>query len=378
MSDKLNQNVHSFNIHDESAIIRGEGESGIKGKWDAIFHQEDLDDESVRNPDRLRGGGRNVMDMTDENRTIDPEYLELQHEYQSRERSDKRSFQDWLTDQPQHDEFREKRRDWAIKINLDKLEHGYESPVYEKFADLMKIWSKPDTKVIFQFGERKEDDNLVFEGKAEYINDAKRPRNVRVAIKREDFNQLIKENGRDLEIRRPRDEGDRNSVMFVLEHVRFHQSGFKGKEFEIGFPNIKLKSDIKRASEKLTESEFEESKKFLQVWKNKDVKGVGIRFKDNKLDRIFLQKRDGTQISISAVELRVFLPQIWRRDVGGKEGISVLGAEGQIVITSNSSEEMIGNLFRRLEIDDVKLPSEVSIKKLEVHSVESKRDKVTV
>jgi len=62
-------------VPDESAKIRGAGESGFKFKWDNVFHPEELSDRAdAPHRERVTGGGENAIDILLENSdSVDPE-----------------------------------------------------------------------------------------------------------------------------------------------------------------------------------------------------------------------------------------------------------------------------------------------------------------
>ena len=67
MSDKLSNRSnlnHPFDIPDETAIIRGSSESGIKKKWENVYHPEEIDSEDFVSPKgRTGGGGEGGIDL---------------------------------------------------------------------------------------------------------------------------------------------------------------------------------------------------------------------------------------------------------------------------------------------------------------------------
>ena len=112
-----------FSLPDQSAIIRGHADEGIKGDWDKICHPEELDSsDEPQNKERIRGGGVGSEDLYQENpENLNPEYLHLKEEYKEAQlNGETRIFNDWLNSD---DAGIAKKEESAIKSPIKTKEH---------------------------------------------------------------------------------------------------------------------------------------------------------------------------------------------------------------------------------------------------------------
>src|SRR3990170_4428939 len=76
-----------FSTPDESAVIRGAVEEGIKEEWENIYHPEEVESKDfVPSKDRVRGGGESGIDrFFSHPESTDPEMIDLYKEFVAEE-----------------------------------------------------------------------------------------------------------------------------------------------------------------------------------------------------------------------------------------------------------------------------------------------------
>jgi hypothetical protein len=169
--------LERFHTPDETAVIRGMSETGVKGKWDDIFNGEEVDD-TVQHG-RTTGGGEGAIDkfFTD-SENADPELKYLYKEYlfetknihsdletrpqYSPEENLKEGFLLWLGETDLSDDLKPRVGENKTSRYFDIQETDIEGDVNK----LQALWNDPDAKIQYVYGKREVDDKITFSGEA--------------------------------------------------------------------------------------------------------------------------------------------------------------------------------------------------------------------
>ncbi len=155
-SPNLNKGSHPYDLPDEKAVTEQLGETGAQGAIDKRPSEDEADYESTYPKTRTsvvgnrvvgRGGGVGIHDLAEEQSgNTDPEWLVLGPD----------------TDKPPKK--KSDKNNWTRRIELNKL--GFDSEIYDKFADLSRIWTDKKTEITYKVGERPELDQIIFKNSA--------------------------------------------------------------------------------------------------------------------------------------------------------------------------------------------------------------------
>ena len=252
MSDKLSNRSnlnHPFDIPDETAIIRGSSESGIKKKWENVYHPEEIDSEDFVSPKgRTGGGGEGGIDLLfDDPDNADPELrhlygkflqekyhlkLDEAHGLSAREIPEwklKAQFGEWLDEGDQE----KSGKSVTLHLTLKSLD----DPDAEKTSHALRnIWGDTNAKATYLMDKTPggRGDKLIFESKT--LGEADENR---FEIGAGAFNDLLKGDGIRMRVDRPGGSNDRHAVMGVLKNLKIGDTVFKGNRFAVKYPDGK-------------------------------------------------------------------------------------------------------------------------------------------
>ena len=296
-----------FSIPDESATIRGASEEGIKGKWENIYHPEELDasgSKPYQKGDRIRGGGLGGVDRFSEHPDAsDPEMIHLMKAYKTRGRSDNRTFNQWLNDEPISPEGKKER--FGVRIDLGQM--GYDTELYENvFLPLSKIWTDRETKVKYVVGINHDDDEMIFQNR-EVVS-------VPVKTFNDVLGKQVLKSGDHIRTRvgRPERE-DPNRFVEALRHLRLGSGTFKGEDVSAEFPAQKeldregfhlglspsgLRRKVMSGKERGDVMDFWSAWAKVKDLDKSEVRTVEFDIKNGKISHVIMQWKDGQSIRI--------------------------------------------------------------------------------
>lgn len=237
------------------------------------------------------GAADAAMDLGYE--STDLETLELARLYKNRPKSDTRSFDEFIRGQkilgPENHK-KGPNPKWVKRIDLDKV--GYEAKVYEKLAELSKIWTRPDTEVVYRVGGRPELDQIIIKNPAYKGRFEKEEHETSFSL--DELKSVTDKSGiHDLNITRPKSSGDHRFVE-DLQHLKLGDGvlmgGLVSVEYSTGAKEkqekenntFNLKLNEKMLEKYTTEEEKGDVEDFLGTLKHTEVGWFGFEVSKNE------------------------------------------------------------------------------------------------
>lgn len=351
--------------HSAEFIIGERISGGGEGGWERLVEDPDSNPEMgslLR--DFLRERHRNLIDKEGQ---FDPNSV-LDFGIEFDEWQDEDSEGMGLSKRPSNP-------NWTRRIELDRV--GYGSPVYDKLADLGKVWTDSGTQITYIVNEEQGEDKIIFKNPRLKWRSVKDSGERSFTIK--ELNEVLDQSDIGLSISRPKNGDDRRFVQ-DLKHIRLGAGILAGKNVDVQFSEAKqeqIKEDKNfftlklndRALEKYgTKEEKGAVEDFWGLWTHAgkgEITWMGFETdKDGKITGVTLVEKEAGWKDRVTVPAHVFravfdnvLPHNEDRVSTGFEFIVPQGMREYV--HSGRSVEDIAHIMKKVKINGVGLQENV-------------------
>ena len=352
-------------IPDESAIIRGAAEEGIKGEWEDIFHPEETRD--IPRGERIPGGGKGIEEVAEESvgalsaetRVLLDEFCRHAYGVSFEELPLVTAsgnveyhnlfvdFRNYLSDKDAPKIVTLKDEAPYVPKSAELLFDPNECPF--DFFRLQKLWSDPETRVTYRLGGNFAHDRLLFENEGESAVVIPMPEIVE-AVKRAETGYF--------RFTRPIGKHQKDIFESELRALTLERDGFAPREFEVAVAEV----DLTYNENPIRTTEMRKAaKRWLSVW-NETSGVLTINLKPSE---------DSTQFDVITIKnggKAASLPMgVWKQMLGlsncylGVNGTRIRGValESFSAMPGDDSDDL-EMAFSRLKIDG-KQPSGITV-----------------
>jgi len=384
------EGAHPLHIHDETARRRqfGSPSDVAEEPWNPEERSENGPDtpmsydrnEPTVGKQKRRGGGINVADAYTEDNpaggNFDTEMGHLVREYNSRNKEDTRTFDEWRRELaiPGREVHKKvgPNTSWVRRIMLDKV--GYGTGLYDKLADLATVWTSPNTEVTYKVGGSRESDKIIFKNPALRARFEKDTHETSLTL--EELKTALKESEINLSIARPHGPEDKRFIE-DLKHLKLGNGILRGSKVNVEFTKeasekqrlyseyFNLNLNPKMLEKYTTEEEKGDVENFLGVLKHTEVGWWGFEESKNKqgpkeITGVSVISKNGEKATLKSHTFRkIFENVLPYKNKDGSVGYTFIvpGGKRKNVYPGMKHEELVIT-GKELKIDGKELPQD--------------------